>query len=82
MRAILIQQGLDSALDKTHNTVILHLFLKWIAEKYQKKRLTSGLWTKLKELLLKKSLAKRLSMNRRLYTFSIEERVAMKGSFG
>lgn len=46
-----------------------------------KEKTTSSLWTKLKELFLKKSLAKKLYMKTRLYTFSMEERIAMKGSF-
>ncbi|KAH9681147.1 hypothetical protein KPL71_026853 [Citrus sinensis] len=104
MRAILIQQGLDSALDdeeeskskrkkeegssslggdsrtinnKAHSTIILHLSDEVLRE-VAKKRTASGLWAKLEELFLKKSLAKRLYMKRKLYTFSMKEGTAMK----
>ena len=43
-----------------------------------KERTASGLWSKLEDLYLKKSLAKRLYMKRRLYTFSMKEGVAIK----
>ncbi|KAH9704361.1 Integrase catalytic domain-containing protein [Citrus sinensis] len=104
MRAILIQQGLDSALDdedeskskkekeggssslggdsrtinnKAHNTIILHLSDEVLRE-VAKEKTASGLWAKLEELFLKKSLAKRLYMKRKLYTFSMKEGTAMK----
>ncbi|KAH9650271.1 hypothetical protein KPL70_026312 [Citrus sinensis] len=105
MRAILIQQGLDSALDdgdedlkgkkdhiegssksggdqktinnKAHNTIILHLSDEVLRE-VAKERIALGLWSKLEDLYLKKSLAKRLYMKRRLYTFSMKEGVAIK----
>ncbi|KAH9799312.1 hypothetical protein KPL71_000313 [Citrus sinensis] len=78
MKAILIQQGLDSALDdededpkgkKEHTEVLREV---------AKERTASGLWSKLEDLYLKKSLAKRLYMKRRLYTFSMKEGVAIK----
>ena len=86
MRAILIQQGLDSALDggedpmakkekgegssslsgdqriinnKAHCTIILHLSNEVLRE-VSKERTASGLWAKLEEMFMKKSLAKRL----------------------
>ncbi|KAH9654969.1 hypothetical protein KPL70_022170 [Citrus sinensis] len=104
MRAILIQQGLDSALDneeyqigkkersegssslggdirsinnKAHSTIILHLSDEVLRE-VAKEKSASGLWSKLEELFLKKSLAKRLYMKRKLYTFSMKEGTAMK----
>ena len=104
MRAILIQQGLDSALDdedeskskrekeggssslgrdsrtinnKAHSTIILHLSDEVLRE-VAKEKTASGLWAKLEELFLKKSLAKRLYMKRKLYTFSMKEGTAMK----
>ena len=43
-----------------------------------KERSASGLWAKLEKMFLKKSLAKRLYMKRRLYTFSMKDGVAMK----
>ena len=104
MRAILIQQGLDAALDieedqigkkekaegssvsgrdirtinnKAHSTIILHLSDEVLRE-VAKERSASGLWTKLEEMFLKKSLAKRLYMKRRLYTFSMKDGTTMK----
>lgn len=86
MHAILIQQGLDSAVEydddqkakkekeegsssftgdrktinnKAYNTIILHLSDKVLREVI-KERYASGLWAKLEELHLNKSLAKRL----------------------
>ena len=104
IRAILIQQGLDSALDddedpmakkkkgegfsslggdqrainnKAHSTIILHLSDEVLRE-VSKERTVIGLWAKLEEMFLKKSLAKRLYMKRRLYTFSLKDGVAIK----
>ncbi|KAH9680700.1 hypothetical protein KPL71_026653 [Citrus sinensis] len=104
MRAILIQEGLDSALDgeeeqkskkereegssssggdlrtlnnKAHNTIILHLSDEVLRE-VAKEKSASGLWAKLEELFLKKSLAKSLYMKRKLYTFSMKEGTAMR----
>ncbi|KAH9679839.1 hypothetical protein KPL71_026297 [Citrus sinensis] len=104
MRAILIQQGLDSALDdeeeqkskkereegssssggdlrainnKAHSTIILHLSDEVLRE-VAKEKSTSGLWAKLEELFLKKSLAKRLYIKRKLYTFSMKEGTTMR----
>ena len=104
MRAILIQQGLDSALDdeeelrskkekregslgsggdlrtinnKAHSTIILHLFNEVLRE-VAKEKTASGLWAKLEELFLRKSLAKKLYMKRKLYTFSMKEGTVMK----
>ncbi|KAH9780178.1 hypothetical protein KPL71_007988 [Citrus sinensis] len=104
MRAILIQQGLDSALDdeeesrskkekgegslissgdlrtinnKAHSTIILHLSDEVLRE-VAKEKTASGLWAKLEELFLRKSLAKRLYMKMKLYTFSMKEGTVMK----
>ena len=104
MRDILIQQGLDSALNddkeskfikekeegssslggdsrtinnEAHSAIILHLSDEVLRE-VAKEKTTSGLWAKLEELFLKNSLAKRLYMKRKLYTFSIKEGIAMK----
>ncbi|KAH9648839.1 CCHC-type domain-containing protein [Citrus sinensis] len=104
MRAILIQQGLDSALDdddeskskkekeegssgsdgnlrtknnKAHSTIILHLSDEVLRE-VAKEKTASGLWAKLEEIFLKKSLAKRLYIKMKLYTFSIKEGTIMK----
>ncbi|KAH9648425.1 retrovirus-related pol polyprotein from transposon TNT 1-94-like protein [Citrus sinensis] len=80
MRAILIQQGLDSALDDDEESKSKReneggsSMLREVA----KERTASGLWAKLEELFLKKSLAKRLYMKRKLYTFSMKEGTTMK----
>lgn len=43
-----------------------------------KKKIASGLWIKLEELFLKKSLAKRLYIKKKLYTFSMKQRTTIK----
>ena len=63
--------------NKAHNTIILHLSDEVLRE-VAKERSASGLWTKLEEMFLKKSLATRLYMKRRLYTFSMKEGITMK----
>ncbi|KAH9669963.1 hypothetical protein KPL70_022004 [Citrus sinensis] len=77
MRAILIQQGLDSALDDTEDTMAKKEKAEVLRE-VSKERSAAGLWAKLEEMFLRKSLAKRLYMKRRLYTFSMKDGVAMK----
>ena len=49
-----------------------------ILREVSKERTASGLWAKLEEMFMKKSLAKRLYMKRKLYTFSMKDGVAMK----
>ena len=63
--------------NKAHSTIILHLSDEVLRE-VSKEKTASGLWTKLKELFLKKSLAKRLSMKRKLYMFSMKDGTALK----
>ncbi|KAH9648407.1 hypothetical protein KPL70_025572 [Citrus sinensis] len=63
--------------NKAHSTIILHLSDEVLRE-VAKERTASGLWAKLEELFLKKSLAKRLYMKRKLYTFSMKEGTTMK----
>ena len=63
--------------NKARNTIILHLSDEVLRE-VSKERTVSGLWAKLEEMFLKKSLAKRLYMKRRLYTFSMKDGVAIK----
>lgn len=104
MRAILIQQVLDAALEtdedsrakkgneegsassggdmkiinnKTHSTIILHLSDEVLREVAKEKN-TSALWAKLEDLFLKKSLAKRLYMKRKFYTFSMKTGTTLK----
>ena len=103
MCVILIQQGLDNALEydedkkrnkkkgdgssslggdmrsinnKAHNTIILHLLDEVLREVAHEKS-TFGLWSKCEELFLRKSLAKRLYMKRKLYMFSMKEGTTM-----
>ena len=59
--------------NKAHSTIILYL-LDGVLREVAKENTISSLWTKLEELFLKKSLAKRLYMKRKLYTFSMKER--------
>ncbi|KAH9779747.1 hypothetical protein KPL71_007827 [Citrus sinensis] len=63
--------------NKAHNTIILHLSDEVLRE-VSKEKTASGLWEKLEELFLKKSLAKRLYMKRKLYTFSIKDGTILK----
>ena len=63
--------------NKAHSTIILHLSDKVLRE-VVKEKTASGLWAKLKDFFLKKSLAKRLYMKMKLYTFSIMEGTTMK----
>ncbi|KAH9657805.1 hypothetical protein KPL70_023225 [Citrus sinensis] len=63
--------------NKAHSMIILHLSDEVLRE-VSKERTASGLWAKLEEMFMKKSLAKRLYIKRRLYTFSMKDEVAMK----
>ncbi|KAH9667833.1 hypothetical protein KPL70_021191 [Citrus sinensis] len=63
--------------NKAHSTIILHLSDEVLKE-VSKERTTSGLWEKLEELFLKKSLAKKLYMKRKLYTFSMKDGTSLK----
>ena len=63
--------------NKAHNTIIIHLSDELLRE-VAKAKSTSGLWAKLEELFLKKSLAKRLYVKRKLYTFSMKKGTTMK----
>ncbi|KAH9658775.1 hypothetical protein KPL70_023619 [Citrus sinensis] len=65
--------GMRSINNKAHSTIILYL-LDGVLREVAKENTISSLWTKLEELFLKKSLAKRLYMKRKLYTFSMKER--------
>lgn len=63
--------------NKAHNTIILYRS-DGVLKEVAKENTISSLWTKLKELFLKKSSAKRLYMKRKLYTFSMKERTIVK----
>ncbi|KAH9697143.1 hypothetical protein KPL71_023491 [Citrus sinensis] len=79
MHEILIQQGLDNALDDDENPIGKNekgedVVLREVA----KEKSTSSLLSKLKELFLNKSSAKRLYIKKKLYTFSMKEGTTMK----
>lgn len=63
--------------NKAHNNIILHLSDEVLRET-TKKKIASGLRIKLEELFLKKSLAKRLYIKKKLYTFSMKQRTTIK----
>lgn len=63
--------------NKAHNTIILHLSDE-VLRKVAKERTASVLWAKLEELFLKKYLAKRFYMKRKLYTFSMKDETTLK----
>lgn len=71
---------MSSINNKVHNTITLHLSNEMSREVANEKS-TSELYGKLKELFSKKSLAKRLYMKRKLYTFSIKRNDSNDGSF-
>lgn len=62
--------------NKAHNTIILHLSDE-VLRKVAKKRTAFALWAKLEELFLKKYLAKRFYMKRKLYTFSMKDETTL-----
>lgn len=63
--------------NKAHNTIILHLSDE-VLRNVAKERTASILWAKLEELFLKKYLAKRFYMKRKLYTFSMKDETTLK----
>ncbi|KAH9651061.1 hypothetical protein KPL70_026606 [Citrus sinensis] len=98
MKALLVHQGLESALDeedpeastgsgiddkrrqiqnRAHSTLILSLgdsILREISEE----KTALGIWNKVETLCMKKSLAHRLFLKKRLYTFSMREGVTIQ----
>lgn len=66
-----------SITNKAHSTIILCLS-DGVLREVAKENTISSLWTKLKELFLKKSSAKILYMKWKLYTFSMKERTTVK----
>ncbi|GJW16056.1 zinc finger, CCHC-type containing protein [Tanacetum coccineum] len=77
MRALMVQQGCDAALEtlektalmkKTYNTLILCLGDRVLRE-VTKETTTAGIWTKLTSLYMTKSLANRLYLKKKLYTY-------------
>ncbi|KAH9717014.1 hypothetical protein KPL71_021670 [Citrus sinensis] len=84
MRAILIQQGLDAALEDNQDSKAKKgkeegsSSSDEVLREMAKEKFASGLWVKLEDLFLKKSLAKRLYMKKKLYTFSMKDGTALK----
>ena len=98
MRALLVHQGLESALEeedpetvgssrssekmkhihnRAHSTLILSLsdsILKEISDE----KTALGIWNEVEALCMKKSLAHRLFLKKRLYTFSTKEGVSIQ----
>lgn len=71
---------MNSINNKAHNTITLHLS-KEMSRKVANEKSISELCRKLEELFFKKSLAKRLYLKRKLYTFSIKRNDSNDGSF-
>ncbi|KAH9668944.1 hypothetical protein KPL70_021590 [Citrus sinensis] len=64
--------------NRAHNTLILSLGDSMLREISEEKT-ALGIWNKVETLCMKKSLAHRLFLKKRLYTFSIRERVTIQG---
>ncbi|KAH9743388.1 hypothetical protein KPL70_003281 [Citrus sinensis] len=98
MRALLVHQGLESALEeedsetagssrsdekmkqihnRAHNTLILSLSDSILREISEEKT-ALGIWNKVEALCMKKSLAHRLFLKKRLYIFFIKEGVSIQ----
>ncbi|KAH9659867.1 hypothetical protein KPL70_024018 [Citrus sinensis] len=98
MRALLVHQGLESALEeedpeastdsgiddkkrqiqnRAHSTLILSLGDSILREIYEEKTALE-IWNKVETLCMKKSLAHRLFLKKRLYTFSMREGVTIQ----
>lgn len=65
-------KDLQDAMDKAHNTLIISLGDRVLRDVGDQKTAAS-LWKKLEDFYTKKSLTKRLSTKKRLYTLQIEE---------
>ncbi|KAH9752684.1 hypothetical protein KPL71_014795 [Citrus sinensis] len=65
-------EDMQEAMDKAHNTIILSLG-DGVLREVGDQTTTAGLWKKLEDLYTKKSLTKRLSTKKRLYTLQMEE---------
>ena len=98
MRALVVHQGFESALEeddlggasssisnenkrqihnKAHSTLILSLSDSILREISEEKT-TLGIWNKVKALCMKKSLAYRLFLKKRLYTLCMKEGVSIQ----
>ena len=93
MRAILVHQGLEAAIEEypkeavagtadanklkkilkqAHSAIILSLG-DGVLREVSHEKTAYGLWKKLEELYMKKSLANRLYIKKKLYTLTMEE---------
>nr|GEV32987.1 retrovirus-related Pol polyprotein from transposon TNT 1-94 [Tanacetum cinerariifolium] len=85
MRALIVQQGCDAALEtlpadmeagekavlmkKAYSTLILYLGDRVLQEVTKETTAAAGIWTKLTSLYMTKSLANRLYLKKKLYTY-------------
>ncbi|KAH9754208.1 Integrase catalytic domain-containing protein [Citrus sinensis] len=65
-------EDMQEAMDKAHSTIILSLG-DGVLREVGDQTTAAGLWKKLEDLYTKKSLTKRLSTKKRLYTLQMEE---------
>ncbi|KAH9704893.1 Integrase catalytic domain-containing protein [Citrus sinensis] len=65
-------EDMQDTMDKAHSTIILSLGDEVLRE-VGDETTTAGLWKKLEDLYIKKSLTKRLSTKKMLYTLQMEE---------
>ncbi|KAK9053912.1 hypothetical protein SSX86_024987 [Deinandra increscens subsp. villosa] len=63
----------QEAMDEAHSSIILCLGDK-VLRKVSKEQTTTGVWTKLEFLYMTKSLANRLYLKKKLYTFQMQAR--------
>lgn len=90
IRALLVQQGYEAALageknlpltlsdkDKIHSTLILCLADRILRE-VSKEKSAAAIWVKLESLYMTKSLANRLHLKQKLYTFKMQPNCSME----
>ncbi|KAL9447166.1 hypothetical protein AB3S75_014774 [Citrus x aurantiifolia] len=65
-------EDMQEAMDKAHNTIIISLG-DGVLREVGDQTTAAGLWKKLEDLYTKKSLTKRLSTKKMLYTLQMEE---------
>ena len=65
-------EDMQDTMDKAHSTIILSMGDEVLRE-VGDETTTAGLWKKLEDLYIKKSLTKRLSTKKMLYTLQMEE---------
>ena len=79
MRALLVHQGKDKKilLDKAHSAIILSLGDK-VLRQVSKEKTAVGIWSKLEDLYMTKSLVNRLYLKQALYSFKMQENKRLK----